>query len=143
MNTSFGDKTGDPEINRRRVTRTLMLAAALLVGASVAAFYNWMGSRPAWCLSARNSPDGVFVEVFKQNQIQPTYSTLLKGRTIPRDVDRLAWQQLPADVGTTTFADETLRPGRWILVLGGVKLDIMERAMILDDGFTLRPSELP
>jgi hypothetical protein len=119
----------------------MILVVSALIVVPVFAMITWLSSRPAWCLSARNSADGVVVEVYKEDLDESTYSTLLKGRTIPRDIERLARQQLPPEVGTTTFFDETIRPGRWTLVLGGAKLDIMERALILDDGTEILPTE--
>jgi hypothetical protein len=101
----------------------------------------WLSSRPAWLLSARNSVDGVVVEVYKENESDPTYSTLLKGCSIARDIQRTARQDLPADIGTTAFFDDTIRPGRWEIVLAGVKLDIMERALILEDGTEILPRD--
>ena len=130
------------QMTRQRVT--VILAISLLIAVlvlPVVAVFNWLSSRPPWCLSARNSADGVIVEVYRGRHGEPTYSTLLKGRTILSDIEQLTRQQLPAEIGTTTFSDETIRPGRWTLVLGGAKLDIMERAMILDDGSELLPNE--
>ncbi len=123
-----------------RQSAFVALAVVLLFVLSVAAMFAWLASRPAWQLSARNSPDGVILEVYKANQNKPTYSTLLEGRTIDRDIDRVARQDLPPEVGTTTFHDETLRPGRWTLVLDGTEVDIMERALILDGETEIMPS---
>lgn len=111
----------------------LLLGVLITMAAIVVLFWIWQESQPEWCLSARNSVDGVVVEVFKGSQELPTHSTILKGRAIPRDVERLVQEELPVEIGKTIFSDETLRPGRWTLVLGGVKLDIMERAMVVED----------
>ncbi|OHB70432.1 MAG: hypothetical protein A2V70_12715 [Planctomycetes bacterium RBG_13_63_9] len=126
-------------MKRQRVTK--ILAVSLLIVLLVIGTVQWMSSGPAWLLSARNSADGVIIEIYKEHDSEPTYSTLLEGRSIARDIQRVVRQDLPADVGATTFFDETIPPGRWTLVLGGAELDIMERALILDGGNEIRPHE--
>ena len=66
------------------------------------------------------------VEVFKSNESTPSYSTVLPGRKIPREIQRCLREDLPADVGQTVFYDITIRPGRWTVMIDGAKLDIME-----------------
>lgn len=126
-------------MKRRRIM--ILLATCLLFVIAFVGSIMWNLSGPVWCLSARNSADGIMVQVYKGEQATPTYTTLLKGHTIPRDIGRLTCRQVPADVGSTTFVDETVRPGRWTLILGGIKLDIMERAMVLADGTEVPPSD--
>jgi hypothetical protein len=120
--------------------RAIVVAAAFgVMAGAVIAMRVWLASRPAWYLSAHNVGNGVVIEVYKGHQAKPTYSTLLKRCSIPHDIDRLPQQQLPSAVGTTLFSDETIRPGRWTVVVAGEKLDIMERAMILGDGTEVPP----
>lgn len=99
----------------------------------------WLGSRPSWLFSASNSPEGVVVQVYRGEATEPTYTALLNAKTIPSDIDRVRLSNLPADIGTTTFADETVRPGRWTLRLADTELDIMERAMIIDGKREIAP----
>ena len=128
----------------RRVKRQpaiLISIAAVLIAISMIAVHRWIATRPAWLLSARNTADGVIVEVHKEHESEATYSTLLEGCSLDHDVWRMNRQDLPEAIGTTTFSDETIPPGRWTVVLGGVRLDIMERALILEDGTEIRPRE--
>ena len=74
-------------------------------------------------MSASNTPDGVDVDVYWGNADTPKYSTTLARHSIPHDIDRVTREQMPHDVGTTTFYDVTMRPGRSTVVIDGVELD--------------------
>ena len=104
------------------------------------AFVTWLSTLPEWQMTARNSPDGVIVDVYKEHEAAPTFSTLIKGGAIVADINRVNRRQLPPGVGTTIFHDESFRPGRWTLMLGNVKLDIMQRALIVDDRTEILPN---
>ena len=101
----------------------------------------WMSSRPSWQISASTSPQGVVIEVYKSNATRPTYTTVLTGHTINTEVERASRLQLPEELGTTTFYDETIRPGRWTVVLNKIEIDIMERALIVERGTEIAPQD--
>lgn len=101
----------------------------------------WQAMQPAWYLSATNGEEGVLIEVHRGEDEQPTYSTILEDHHLPRNIHRTTVADFPKDIGTTGFADETIRPGRWIVHIDGVKLDIMESGLIIDDKTTIKPSE--
>lgn len=125
-------------MNRGRTIRiSALITIPLLL---VVLCFVWLASRPAWQLTAHNTPQGVLVEVHRENETQPTFTTVLEGQTVPREVERVRREELPAEVGTTTFYDVTLKPGRWILLLGETKLDIMERVLIVDDEHEILPA---
>lgn len=111
----------------------------LITGFSIYLISDQMASRPVWELSAHNSAHGVIVEIFKENQSVPTYFLQLEGRSIDGDVDRVTRQELPSHVGTTTFHDDTLKPGRWTIEIDGVEVDIMERVAIVDGDEKIAP----
>lgn len=96
------------------------------------AFVGWMRSRPYWEITLRNSPNGAEIEIFKSNASRSTYHLTLAGVTVAGDIHRIRRPELPAEVGMTTFHDETIRPGRWTFVVGGREIDVMERALIID-----------
>ena len=108
------------------------IIVAIVLFVVLAVIFAWMWSRPSWQLSAHNSPQGVIIEIYKSNAAQPTYSTVLTGQTIDTEVDRASRMELPLEVGRTTFYDETLRPGRWKVVVNETEIDIMERALIVN-----------
>lgn len=114
----------------------LIIIAAPVVGMMV-----WLSSRPSWEISARNSPQGIILDVYKSNATQPTYTTVLKGQRIHAEVERVGRLDLPVELAKTTFVDETLRPGRWTLVLNGTEIDIMERALIVNGSTEIAPRE--
>ena len=106
----------------RRGIRTVAVLFVLLLLPPFA-LIGWMQSRGDWHLSASNTPGGVDVDVYLGDSNTPTYSTTLAGRSIPRAIDRVTREQLPDEVGTTTFYDVTLRPGRWKIGSDGVELE--------------------
>ena len=109
-----------------------IIVALVVIAISISAIIAWMSSRPSWQMSARNSPQGVIIEVYKSDANQPTYRTVLTGQTIDTEIDRATRSELPSELGHTTFHDETLRPGRWTVVINETEIDIMERALIVD-----------
>ena len=115
--------------------------ALVLVAAPVIGVVAWMSARPSWQVSARNSPQGVVVDVYKSNAARPTYTTVLAGQRISTEVERATQMNLPPELGTTIFYDDTLRPGRWTVVVNKTELDIMERAMTVDRGTELKPQD--
>ena len=84
----------------------------LFFGISITVFVAWSSSLPSWQLSARNSPQGVVIEVYKSDAAKPTFTTVLAGKTIDVEVERVTRKELPEKLATTEFYDETLRPGR-------------------------------
>ncbi|QDU91230.1 hypothetical protein Pla175_46500 [Pirellulimonas nuda] len=123
------------------MARKPILVVLVIVAVCVAALIAWRASSPVWQMSARNSPNGVVVEVYKSGAAQPTYATVLTGKTIGADVDRATRQNLPAALATTVFYDDTMRPGRWTVAISGTTLDIMEHALIINGATQLTPLE--
>lgn len=82
--------------------------------------------RPSWELSAQNSPDGFKIEVYLSDRKQAVYTSLIPGKSIPSEFHRLQRDALPQEIASTTFFDDTLRPGRWTIQIAGHTLDIME-----------------
>lgn len=112
---------------------------AVIIAIPIVVMIAWMSSRPSWQISARNSPQGVIVEVYKSDATRPMYRTVLTGQTIDVDVERVSRMELPPELGQTTFHDETLRPGRWTVVVNETEIDIMERAIVLDGATEIAP----
>ncbi len=120
---------------------SLILIVLILIAIPIAAMLAWMSSRPSWQLTARNSPQGVIIEIYKSDANQPKYRTVLTGQTIDTEVDRVARSELPSQLGRTTFHDETLSPGRWTVVINDTEIDIMERALIVDGASEITPQD--
>jgi hypothetical protein len=120
---------------------TPIIVAIVAIAIPIVAMIAWMSSRPTWQISAYNSPQGVVIEIYKSNAARPTYSTVLPGKTINTDIERASRMNLPEDLGQTTFHDETLRPGRWTLVIQETEIDIMERALIVDRATEVVPRD--
>lgn len=120
---------------------TPIIVAVVVVAITIVATIAWMSSRPTWQISAHHSPQGLIIEVYKSNAAQPTYSTVLPGKTINTDIERASRMDLPEDLGRTTFHDETLRPGRWTVVIQETEIDIMERALIVDRTTEIAPRD--
>lgn len=119
----------------------LILVAIVMIAAPIVGMVAWMRTRPSWQVSARNSPQGVVVEVFKSDAAKPTYTTVLAGKSINTEIERANRSELPPELGRTTFYDETLRPGRWTVVVNDTELDIMERALIVNGDAEIAPQE--
>lgn len=117
-----------------------IIVILLIIAVSVSVMVAWMRSRLTWQMSARNSPQGVIIEVYKSNAAEPTYQTVLAGQTINTEVTRVNRRELPAELGYTTFHDETLRPGRWTVVVNNTEIDIMERALIVNGATEIAPN---
>jgi len=113
--------------------------AVVIMGLVVGVLTFYLFSRPSWELSASNSSEGVVVDIYLTDQPVPTYTTLLRDRRITSEVSRVNRVDLPVDIGSTIFHDETLRPGRWTVEIAGEKLDIMPRALVLKDGTEIMP----
>jgi hypothetical protein len=120
---------------------TFIIIALVIIATPIVAMFAWMSSRPSWQISARNSPQGVVIDVYKSNASQPTFTTVLTGQTINTEVERMARLELPNAIGETIFHDETLRPGRWTVVLNKTELDIMESALIVDRKTEIAPQD--
>ena len=118
------------------ISLTLVIVVTTVVG-----MVAWMSARPSWQISARNSPQGVVLDVYKSNAARPTYSTVLAGQRITTEVERVERMKLPNELGKTTFHDETLRPGRWTVRLNETEVDITERALIIDRSTTITPQD--
>lgn len=121
----------------RRITPIII--AFVIIAIPIAATIAWMSSRPSWEISAHNSPQGLVIEVYESNDSQPTYTTVLTGKTINTDIERASRMELPAE--QTKFHDETLRPGRWTVVINETEIDIMERALIVDRTTEIMPQD--
>jgi hypothetical protein len=113
----------------------LIVLVVIMLG--LALMRSWLDSRPPWVLTAKNSPTGLVVEVHQSDAAEPTYVVVLPGKSVPRDFSRVARADADPNVVTTTFFDDTLKPGRWTLTLDGTKLDIMEARMWIDDQQTV------
>ena len=112
----------------------------LIIAVPIIVTVAWRWSQPAWQISARNSPQGVVIEVYKSNAADPTYTTVLAGQTIITEVTRVNRRELPAELGCTTFHDETIGPGRWTVVVNNTEIDIMERALVVNGGTEVAPN---
>ena len=120
---------------------TFIMIATVVLATPIVAMFAWMSSRPSWQITARNTPQGVVIDVYKSNASQPTFTTVLAGQTVHTEVERISRLELPNAIGETIFQDETLRPGRWTVVLNKTELDIMERALIVDRKTEITPQD--
>ena len=118
----------------------ILLVTGILAISTAAILYKWVQSRPSWQLTALNSAEGVILRVYKSDATTPTFTTLLSGRKIETESDRATRPELPPGTGLTTTCDETIKPGSWTLVLAKTKIDIMERALIIDDVTEILPA---
>lgn len=123
---------------RTMLNRVAACVAVLFVG--IASMMLWLNNRPRWELSAANTDEGLRIEIFKQNDQTPTYVAVLDDHQVSRNLNRVTIDELPPDIGETTFSDETLKPGRWTLTLDGVEIDIMEARLIIDRERELAPA---
>jgi hypothetical protein len=112
----------------------------LIIAVPIIVMVAWRWSQPTWQISARNSLQGVIIDVYKSNAAEPTYTTVLAGQTIITEVTRVNRRELPAELGCTTFHDETIRPGRWTVVVNNAEIDIMERALIVNGTTEIAPN---
>ncbi|QDT69629.1 hypothetical protein MalM25_25680 [Planctomycetes bacterium MalM25] len=110
-----------------RIAAVLLVSTAWLWGPLL-----WIALQPAWEVSARNTPDGVAIEFYVEGAVAPAYSALLEGSTIPRDITRLTREEIPAEVATVAFYDDTLKPGLLRLDLAGREVTVMERCLSID-----------
>lgn len=110
-----------------------------VVATVIWAFSQILG-RPRWELSATNTPAGLEIEVFQEEDSTPTYTTLLPNHQVKRNITRKTIDMLPGDVGETTLRDETMKPGQWTLIIDGVELDITPRAMTIDRAMEISPA---
>lgn len=126
----------------RRTARRRTIATAcvvVVIGIPTVSMLEWMRSQPYWEITLHNSPGGAKIEVFESNATQSTYDLTIAGVTLAEEIHRIRRPELPAEVGVTTFYDETIRPGRWTFVVGGREIDVMERALILDGKTEIQP----
>lgn len=110
----------------------LQIALFLLIGLpilGIVLIVRFISNRPYWEISLRNSDNGVIVEVYQSDDDRPTSSERLPGISVARDVERMRRVNLSPEIGQTTFYDETLRPGRWTLIIDHFEIDLMERGM--------------
>lgn len=114
-----------------------VILGVLLLG--YVALLVWLFDRPRWQLSATNTAAGIQIEVYKEGEVSPTYSTLLPNHQVKQALHRVTIDELPAGIGKTTHSDETLKPGRWTLQLDGIELDIMPARLIIDRDTELAP----
>jgi hypothetical protein len=117
-----------------------IIAFLLIIAVPIIVMVAWRWSQPTWQISARNSLQGVIIEVYKSNAAEPTYTTVLAGQTIITEVTRVNRRELPAELGCTTFHDETIEPGRWTVVVNTTEIDIMERALVVNGTTEIAPN---
>ncbi|WP_442485398.1 hypothetical protein [Aeoliella sp. SH292] len=114
----------------------LLVAAALF---ALIGFAMYIRSGPRWELSTTNTPAGIEVEVYKEEEPDPTFKTLLPNHQTNQDLRRVNMDTFPPSVGKITHRDETVKPGQWTLVLDGVELNIMPGRMIIDKTTEIDP----
>lgn len=119
-------------MSNHRIIVLLIVVCFIIPLLGFAWLVNWTFNRPRWELSAKNVEAGVHIEIFKQNEANPTYSTVLIQRKISRNIERVTIDDLPPEIGETIFTDESLKPGRWTLVIDGVEVDIMPARLVID-----------
>ncbi len=106
------------------------LIAAMAISAALFAYgIAWINSQPTWQLSARNTREGVTLEVFKSNSDYPTYQLAFEGANIDQEFDRCHRNTCPRNVVESVSWDETLGPGRWKIRVLQTDLDIMKRGL--------------
>jgi hypothetical protein len=98
---------------------------------------------PRWQLSATNTVAGLQIDIFKEGEDSPTFTTVLPSHRVEQGVNRKTVDELPKEVVQTTHTDETVKPGRWTLIIDGVELDVMSHALIIDGDTRLYPHNDP
>lgn len=114
-----------------------LLVAAVLF--ALIGFAMYIRSGPRWELSTTNTPAGIDVEVYKEGEVEPTFKTLLSNHQSPQGLHRVNIDTFPSSAGNSTHWDETVKPGRWTVVIDGVEIDMMERALIIDKTTEIDP----
>jgi hypothetical protein len=114
-----------------------LLVAAVLF--ALIGFAMYIRSGPRWELSTTNTPAGIEVEVYKEGETDPTFKTVLPNQQTNQDLRRVNIDPFPPSSGKTTHWDETTKPGRWTVIIDGVEIDMMERALIIDKTTELAP----
>jgi hypothetical protein len=115
----------------------LLLGAALLFALIV--MVTIIRSGPRWELSTTNTAAGIEVEVYKEGEPDPTFKTLLANHQANQDLRRVNIDTFPSSAGKTTHRDETVKPGRWTVVIDGVEIDMMEHVLTIDKTTELDP----
>ena len=113
--------------------KIIISSIIILLTAILAALLLWFNSRPHWEVSAINTDAGITIQVYKSNEELATHVAMLEGKVISSDVMRSSRLEFPKDIGNTTFFDETLKPGRWTIIIEGSTIDIMEDSIIIDE----------
>lgn len=105
--------------------------AAVVVVRIVRAYDDWLGP-PEWQLSATNVPEGLRIELYEGDAFVPTYAAILEGRSAPRDVVRETRAELDPAIATT-MEQENDDPRRWTLTIDGVRIDMSEDRLLVDE----------
>lgn len=121
-------------VEARRSTPTWV--PLLIVGAVLLAFFGAalaialaINSGPSWEVSATNQPDGVLVEAFIGDAVEPNFSVLLEGRSIPRDAVRATPEEFDPEVFESLHRDPTISPGYWAFEIDGVPVGVVSSWM--------------
>jgi hypothetical protein len=125
--------------------RLQVITISLLLPVMIVSLFIWvfvdLAHRPHWLLTARNSADGLVVEVHKSDASSPTYVAILKGHALAREFSRLDRQAFNRIGETTISFDETVKPGEWTVLLDGVRLQIMEARLVVNGDLELTPGQ--
>ena len=114
----------------------------LILATGVIATGIWLRSRPSWRLSAQRTDKGSIITVTTTASEDPVYRVVIKGWQISQPISRLSRDQVAASSTgevETLFWDDTVPPGRWTLRVGGVKVDVMEARLVVNDSLECGP----
>lgn len=82
-----------------------------------------------WEVVLENVPDGIRIRAIASHNPSLAHEGVIAGHRLAKTRMVMTRQNLPADVGTTLFFDETRLPGRWTFTVDGTEVDLMESRM--------------
>lgn len=85
-----------------------------------------------WLVRLENVPAGLRIRAVASNNPAIVHQRILADRRLAREYPHVTRQNLPADLGTTKFYDDTVSPGRWTFTIDGMTVDLMESRMEID-----------
>lgn len=119
----------------------MVLSFLGLVVAPTALTIWYFQTRPAWQLTVTNTDEGVRVVVTQEYMPEHVFTVNIAGASIDQPFEKLTRQEIHSADVRTIFFDDTLRPGRWKVVVAKTAIDFWPACIAVNEKVMGNPGD--